>query len=534
MDALSDDDLRVLGFGTWITGLEDGFAAHHAGLVPPFKEAVERCFLAGLVKVVFATETLALGINMPARSVVIEKLTKFTGERHEFLTPGEYTQLTGRAGRRGIDDVGYAIVLWSPFVPFDQSAPAWPAPARTPSPAASGRPTTWPPTWSGVTRPTWPTICSTCPSPSTGPTATWSASKPTSNAPWRLLAAGPGQAAACERGDVEKEYRKPCCGRARTPAGSAASMTAGRARPPSSRCGPGDVPEEVVPGGRSGGRVAVLSTTRRRGGDLRLRAITPDRRVLSLGPGDFPAPPRALARVELPAPYAPNNTGFQRHVASALSAARLREDGHAERAGGGGPPRPNRPAALAMAQAESAAVHPVAGCPDVLPAPAGASERGGTPGPRRRTTRGPYPGSHGVPGPSVRPGPARPRGMGLRRRMGPDAGGGAAGPGVPRGRPARRRVRPSGPPRRSRPTGDGRPGLRLHVRVPGSRRGVGHPGSPRAGCGTAGWPSTAWPQRAQRLPRTRPACRSHQAGPTPEFIALALRLGRRVEEPPSR
>ncbi len=121
-DALSDDDLRVLGFGTWMTGLEDGFAAHHAGLVPPFKEAVEACFAAGLVKVVFATETLSLGINMPARSVVIEKLTKFTGERHEFLTPGEYTQLTGRAGRRGIDEVGYAIVLWSPFVPFDQVA----------------------------------------------------------------------------------------------------------------------------------------------------------------------------------------------------------------------------------------------------------------------------------------------------------------------------------------------------------------------------------------------------------------------------
>ena len=91
-------------------------------MVPPFKEAVEACFAAGLVKVVFATETLALGINMPARTVVIEKLTKFTGERHEFLTPGEYTQLTGRAGRRGIDEVGYAVVLWSPFVPFDQVA----------------------------------------------------------------------------------------------------------------------------------------------------------------------------------------------------------------------------------------------------------------------------------------------------------------------------------------------------------------------------------------------------------------------------
>ena len=103
-------------------GLEAGVAAHHAGMVPPFKEAVEACFAAGLVKVVFATETLALGINMPARTVVIEKLSKFTGERHEFLTPGDYTQLTGRAGRRGIDPVGHAVVLWSPFVPFEQVA----------------------------------------------------------------------------------------------------------------------------------------------------------------------------------------------------------------------------------------------------------------------------------------------------------------------------------------------------------------------------------------------------------------------------
>ncbi len=102
--------------------LEAGIAAHHAGMVPPFKEAVEECFVEGLVKVVFATETLAVGINMPARSVVIEKLTKFTGEHHAFLTPGEYTQLTGRAGRRGIDDSATPIVLWSPFVPFDQVA----------------------------------------------------------------------------------------------------------------------------------------------------------------------------------------------------------------------------------------------------------------------------------------------------------------------------------------------------------------------------------------------------------------------------
>ena len=136
---LSDADLAALGYGNWLAGLEAGFAAHHAGLVPPFKEAVERCFLAGLVKVVFATETLSLGINMPARSVVIEKLTKFGGERVEPLTPGEYTQLTGRAGRRGTDEVGYAVALWSPGVTFDQVASL--AGARSYTLTSSFRPT---------------------------------------------------------------------------------------------------------------------------------------------------------------------------------------------------------------------------------------------------------------------------------------------------------------------------------------------------------------------------------------------------------
>ena len=136
---LADGDLDVLNYDSWMAGLEAGLAAHHAGMVPPMKEAVEEAFTAGLVKVVFATETLALGINMPARSVVIEKLTKFTGERHELLTPGEYTQLTGRAGRRGIDDVGYAIVCWSPWITFEQVASL--ASRRTDALRSSFRPT---------------------------------------------------------------------------------------------------------------------------------------------------------------------------------------------------------------------------------------------------------------------------------------------------------------------------------------------------------------------------------------------------------
>ncbi|MEY2552460.1 MAG: ATP-dependent helicase HelY, partial [Ilumatobacteraceae bacterium] len=122
LGAIDPADLAVLGYSAFLGQLEAGVAAHHAGMVPPFKEVVEACFVEGLVKVVFATETLAVGINMPAKTVVIEKLSKFTGDHHAFLTPGEYTQLTGRAGRRGMDDLGFAVVLWSPFVPFDQVA----------------------------------------------------------------------------------------------------------------------------------------------------------------------------------------------------------------------------------------------------------------------------------------------------------------------------------------------------------------------------------------------------------------------------
>ena len=104
-------DLGVLGFRNWAHALERGVAAHHAGLLPVFKETVEELFSAGLVKVVYATETLALGINMPARTVVLESLRKWNGSAHVTLSPGEYTQLTGRAGRRGIDIEGHAVVL---------------------------------------------------------------------------------------------------------------------------------------------------------------------------------------------------------------------------------------------------------------------------------------------------------------------------------------------------------------------------------------------------------------------------------------
>jgi ATP-dependent RNA helicase HelY len=119
---LPDADLRVLGYWEWREALERGIAGHHAGMLPAFKETVEELFVNGLVKAVFATETLALGINMPARTVVLERLVKYNGEAHVELTPGEYTQLTGRAGRRGIDVEGHAVVLWQPGVDPKQVA----------------------------------------------------------------------------------------------------------------------------------------------------------------------------------------------------------------------------------------------------------------------------------------------------------------------------------------------------------------------------------------------------------------------------
>jgi len=110
---LPEEDLLIIGYHEWAESLERGVAAHHAGLLPAFKETVEELFQRGLIKAVFATETLALGINMPAKTVVLEKLSKWNGEAHVAITPGEYTQLTGRAGRRGIDIEGNAVILWS-------------------------------------------------------------------------------------------------------------------------------------------------------------------------------------------------------------------------------------------------------------------------------------------------------------------------------------------------------------------------------------------------------------------------------------
>jgi ATP-dependent RNA helicase HelY len=390
--SLNPDDLHLLGYVDWLTGLEAGFAAHHAGLVPPFKEAVEACFAAGLVKVVFATETLSLGINMPARSVVIEKLTKFTGERHEFLTAGEYTQLTGRAGRRGIDDVGYAIVSWSPFVSFDQVAGL--AGERSYALTSSFRPTynmaanlvrRYPPDTAHHLL-----NLSFAQYQTDGDVVRMEAQLERT----MTALAEARTTASCELGDVA-EYRRLL--RANEDVVHPRRATPGAVADGLARIRPGDV---LV---AHGGRVAVLTTSRRRGGDVRLKAVTPERRVIQLGTEDFPLPPRSVATIALPTPYAP-------------TPPRPR----CGRGGGRRPPPRRRLSEPAV---------PPAG-PRAFRAPrAGGGQ-----------DQAACQGAHGVTGPAVRPGSTGPRVVGLRGRVGPHGQRAAPGPHLPRVGPSDRRV----------------------------------------------------------------------------------------------
>ncbi|WP_193104536.1 RNA helicase [Brachybacterium sp. FME24] len=139
LEGIGIEDEEVLGIPAFRRAVMNGYGAHHAGILPVLKTVVEELFARGLLKAVFATETLALGINMPARSVVLEKLVKFNGVDHADLTPGEYTQLTGRAGRRGIDTEGHAVVLAGPR--FDAHAVGSLASRRTYPLRSAFRPT---------------------------------------------------------------------------------------------------------------------------------------------------------------------------------------------------------------------------------------------------------------------------------------------------------------------------------------------------------------------------------------------------------
>ena len=312
LGGLDPADLAVLGFGQFLAQLEAGIAAHHAGMVPPFKEVVEACFVEGLVKVVFATETLAVGINMPAKTVVIEKLSKFTGDHHTFLTPGEYTQLTGRAGRRGLDESGSAVVLWSPFVPFEQVAIL--AASRTFH-------------LNSVFRPTYNMAANLVRSYSSERAhhllnlsfAQYQADRDVVKVEARLERRQQHLAELVEQarspfGDID-EYR-----RLRDPGRLPAEVN-GRDDPTTLamlKLRPGDIVYAVK--GRYAGRVAVVTVAHRKGG-MRLTGVTTRREMVNLSALDFDEPPRAIGRVDMPIDYAPGRPEFQKEVAIRLERA---------------------------------------------------------------------------------------------------------------------------------------------------------------------------------------------------------------------
>ena len=509
---LGDADLDILGYDRFLAALEAGIAAHHAGMVPPFKEAVEACFVEGLTKAVFATETLALGVNMPARSVVIERLTKFNGETREILTPGEYTQLTGRAGRRGIDDVGYAIVLWSPFVPFEQVAAL--ASSRTYALRSAFRPTYN--MAANLVRRYEPEQAHHLLNLSF---AQFQADKAVVRIEARIerqqqrlerLRAE----ATCERGDVE-EYRRL----------RATAEDARRSRPKADRADtdrtyaaltrlvPGDV--LVI----DGTRVAVLSVAIRKG-HPRLHVVDDRSKPRTLGADDLVDPPRAVGSIELPEPYNPNNRAFQHQVGEALRRART-----ISRKGEVLEPEPLAPESVAVPDPVDVDLRRGGGpSRRRLPGPRRPRPVGGPGRPRRaRPRRPPSPGAgpHGVAGPALRSRPAPPGGVGLPRRLGPHRGRHGPGPDLPRGRPARRRGDDDRHPRRPRRPGSGCGRLVPHLRAPRPRPATA-PAVPRARRERALPPPRAARRRARGgrgggRPAVHPGARRRLRAPCPRL-----------------
>ena len=356
---LPPSDLAVLGFDAWLDGLERGIAAHHAGLIPTFKEAVEELFQEGLVKVVFATETLALGINMPARAVVLERLVKWNGETHAPITPGEYTQLTGRAGRRGIDVEGHAVVVWHQGI--DPAALAGLASTRTYPLVSSFRPSLQhgrEPRRTGSGSPPRGR-CWSPRSPSSRPIGA-SSGWPARSSATRRRIAGYEESMGCHLGDfaayaaIRQEISATEKGMAR--AGAAARRS--EAAEALADLVPGDV--IVVPTGRRAGVAVVIDPGLSLGEDPRPFVLTIDRQVRRLGTVDFPVPPQVLDRVRIPRSFSPRSANSRRELAALL---RTRTDGMDI-------PRPGRrarahdeDAELAQLRAQMRA-HPCHGCAD--------------------------------------------------------------------------------------------------------------------------------------------------------------------------
>src|SRR6185437_12233802 len=310
---IPDDDLPVLGYDDWLAGLVRGVAAHHAGLLPTFKEVVEELFAAGLIRAVFATETLALGINMPARTVVIERLDKWNGETHADLTPGEYTQLTGRAGRRGIDVEGHAVVLWHPSL--DPASVAGLAGTRT-----------------------YPLNSSFQPSYNMAVNLVGQVGRQRAAALLESSFAqfqadrgvvGLGRQAAglraemeqlstgCDRGDLTgyAALRRQLSDREGDQARRRAAARRSEALASLERLHRGDIIQ--VPSGRRAGIAVVLEPTAASGQPMPL-VLTANRQVKRLSPADFPVPVTAIERIRIPTSFSVRSANHRRDLAATV------------------------------------------------------------------------------------------------------------------------------------------------------------------------------------------------------------------------
>jgi ATP-dependent RNA helicase HelY len=318
--ALAPDDLDVLGYWEWLDGLQRGVAAHHAGLIPTFKETVEELFARGLVKAVFATETLALGINMPARSVVLERLTKFNGETHADITPGEYTQLTGRAGRRGIDVEGHAVVVWSPGVDPEQVAGL--ASTRTYPLRSSFRPS-----YNMAVNLSRQLSRRQARELLERSFAQFQADRAVVGLARQVdrnteALAGYAGSMRCHLGDFG-EYaalRAELKERESALAREGAAQRRAAAEESLERLRPGDVIR--VPSGRRSGMAVVVDPGVHPGRETRPLVVTEDRWAGRLSPIDFPTPVEPLARVKVPKHFEPRSPQARRDLASTLRNAR--------------------------------------------------------------------------------------------------------------------------------------------------------------------------------------------------------------------
>jgi len=304
---LTSDDRIALRYDDFLEQTGAGISCHHAGMIPMFKEAIEQCFIEGLVKVVFATETLAVGINMPARAVVIEKLTKFTGENHMLLKASEFAQLTGRAGRRGLDDIGHAVTLWNPFITFDQIG----ALALSRSFRLS------------------------------------SAFRPTFNMAVNLVRAHTRQGThhvlnlSFAQFQTDKDVvlseanlqskKLAALELSRTATGVLEdiddalpiSISATELEIALRGLRPGDV--VLFESSVLRGRGAIIATATRKSG-TRLTVVTASRKVLQLSASDLQSLPRSSGGIDLPVPYEPTQTEFLRETAKRLNKAKIFEE----------------------------------------------------------------------------------------------------------------------------------------------------------------------------------------------------------------